>query len=143
MSDEFLTQGREEPRPEFAAALRQRLDSQEAEPMPRRARWPGRPALAAACVLACLGALLALPSVRAGAQGFLDMFRVKRFAAVPFDPERMARLQDAPMDLKRLMSSQVEVLQEPPPLRAVADLEEAGSVTGIDVRIPSVVPNGM
>jgi hypothetical protein len=143
MSDEFLTQSREEPRPEFAAALRQRLQAQEAEPAPRRLRWPVRPALAAACVLACLGLLLALPSVRAAAQGFLDSFRVKRFAAVPFDPERLARLKEGEPELRRLMASQVEVLQEPGPMREVADLEEAASVTGIQVRVPATVPNGV
>jgi hypothetical protein len=146
MSDEFLSQHREEPRPEFQAALRRSLRAQEeADPEagPATRRWSGwRPALSAAGGLALLAVLLSVPAVRATAQGFLDLFRVKRFAAVAFDPERLERLRNGHVDLKTLLGGQVEVLQEPGELQPVADVAAAAAEAGITVKVPAFIPGG-
>jgi hypothetical protein len=143
MSDEFLSQLREEPRPEFVSALRQQLRAQDAvrdAEARRSARW--RPALSAACALALLAVLLSVPAVRAAAQGFLDLFRVKRFAAVAFDPERLERLSNGQVDLKTLIGGQVEVLQDPGEFQHVESVAAAGELAGIEVKVPGFVPNG-
>src|SRR5262249_11428957 len=93
VNDDFLSQDREEPRPEFAQALRERLRQVSPAPDPERPgtrRTAARllPALAAAGALAALTFAFTLPPVRAAARSFLDLFRVKRFVAVPVDPDR-------------------------------------------------------
>ena len=96
--DDFLNQFRKEPNPEFAKRLYERIN----QPMERKANtqlsrriagaW--KPALVGAAVV--LAAVLAFsPSARVMAQNFLDMFRVKNFAAVKVDPARMAQISNA------------------------------------------------
>jgi len=144
MSEDFLTRLREEPRPEFADELRRRLreiESAEATPASRRrARFV--PVLAGAAFTAVVGLAFILPSVGAAARSFLDLFRVKRFAAVPVDPERLTRLQRGGLDLKSLVSEQVEVLEPGRPPEPVAGAEAASAAAGIGVRQPAVLPRG-
>jgi len=94
MDDRFLKDARQEPRPEFARNLRERLRAQESRAEVRKTS-PARfvPALAGlAAVLVAVG-LFSIPAVRATAQGFLDLFRVRNFAAVEFDPSRFDKVQ--------------------------------------------------
>jgi hypothetical protein len=144
MSDEFLSRLREEPRPEFAGRLEGRLHEIEARERERRlAPGPLRrfaPALAGAGLAAAVAFAFTLEPVRAAAREFLDLFRVKRFAAVPVDPERLARLTQGGLDLKTLVAEQVQVVVAPQPPQAV-DSPEAGAVAaGITARLPGVLP---
>ena len=140
MSDDFLSRLREEPRPELVSSLKRRLDEIDGE-----APEPGgfralRPFLAGALAVATIVAAFALPPVRAVAREFLDLFRVQRFAAVPVDPDRLARLEAGGVDLKTVLGEQIEVLeaaQEPEP---VDSLDLAGSLAGIRVRQPTFIP---
>ena len=142
MSDDFLSRHREEPRPEFAEGLKQRLRQIEAEEAeaPRRQSWILRPAFAGTCALGLALATLALPPVRAAAREFLDLFRVQRFAAVPVDPERLERLQASGIDLKTFVGDQIEVIDEGQEPESVESLDLASSLAGIDARLPAVPP---
>lgn len=145
MSDGFLSSLKEPPRPAFAAALRSRLDVVEAEQ--DAPRVPGawlrlRPVLAGLCLVAAAGGAFSFPAVRASAREFLEVFRVRRFAAVPVDVDRLARLRDREIDLRALLGGQVETLEDPGQPEAVADAGVAADLAGIRVALPSRLPQG-
>ena len=137
MSDDFLSRLREEPRPEFKDRLESRLHEIDAREHERRsAPSPYRrfaPAFAGASLAAALALAFTLEPVRAAAREFLDLFRVKRFAAVPVDPARLERLAKGGLDFKSLVADQVQVVVAPQPPEAV-DSPEAGAVAGRDHR---------
>jgi hypothetical protein len=143
MSDDFLFRFREEPRAEFADGLERRLrEVDEAEA--RRGSLHRRlvPVLAGLGILAAVTVAFTLPSVRAAAREFLDLFRVRRFAAVPVDPDRIARLQQGGVDLKALVSEQVEVTEPAGQPETADSPEAAGELAGMAVQRPSVLPRG-
>ena len=142
MSDEFLTRLREDPRPEFEGPLRARLRAiDEIDPLPlQRRASTGRYAFAGVFAVVALAFLFTLPPVRAAAREFLDLFRVQRFAAVPVDPDRLARLGQQGMNLKTILGPQLEVLEAPVEPEAVAGAQAASSLAGIDVRQPKLLP---
>jgi hypothetical protein len=82
---------------------------------------------------------VALPSVRAGAESFLDLFRVVNFVAVPVQGQRIATLQRG-LDLPRLLGEQVHVVQAPSAAQNVATAEQAGALAGIAVHLPNWLP---
>jgi hypothetical protein len=144
VSDDFLSRLREEPRPEFAERLEGRLrEIDESERERRLAPGPWRrfaPAFAGLSLAAALAFAFTLEPVRAAALEFLDLFRVKRFAAVPVDPQRLARLAEGGVDFKALVADQVQVVVAPQPPEAV-DSPEAGAVrAGITVALPASLP---
>ena len=143
MNDDFLSDLREDPRPEFALSLARRLEElderpEQARTMHRRNRWTTG-LLAAG--LAALGFALSFASVRAAARDFLELFRVKRFVAVPVDPERIVALQEGKVDLKTLVGDQVDVIEPAKEPEVVAGLEEAAAVAGAPVHLPTVLPD--
>ncbi len=144
MSDDFLSRLREEPRPEFAGRLEERLREIDARERERRlAPGPFRrfaPALAGASLVAALAFAFTLEPVRAAAREFLDLFRVKRFAAVPVDPERLARLAQGGLDLKTLVADQVQVVVAPQPPQPVDSPEAGAAAAGITARLPETLP---
>jgi hypothetical protein len=145
MSDDFLSRLREEPRPEFKDRLEARLHDIEASERERRqAPGPYRrimPALAGVALVASLALAFSLEPVRAGAREFLDLFRVKRFAAVPVDPARLERLAKGGLDFKSLVADQIETVVAPQEPEAVGSPEAGAVVAGITVRQPSVLPH--
>jgi hypothetical protein len=144
VSDDFLSRLREEPRPEFAGRLEDRLHEIDARERERRlAPGPLRrfaPALAGASLVAAVAFAFTLEPVRAAAREFLDLFRVKRFAAVPVDPERLARLAQGGLDLKTLVADQVQVVVAPQPPQAVDSPEAGALAAGITARLPEALP---
>jgi len=142
VSDDFLSRLREEPRPEFAGRLEARLREIDAGERQRRP-VPWRrfaPAFAGVSLAAALAFAFTLEPVRAAAREFLDLFRVKRFAAVPVDPERLARLAQGGLDLKTLVADQVQVVVAPQPPQPVDSPEAGGLAAGIEVKQPAHVP---
>jgi hypothetical protein len=142
--DDFLSRYREEPRPELASGLSRRLheiDAEDAAAAPRRARRRAFTfaSLAAAAVVV---ASILLPPVRAAARSFLDLFRVKRFAAVPVDPERLSRLQQSGLDIRSLVSGQLEVIDPARRPEPVDGFAAAAGAAGITVRQPAALPRG-
>ncbi len=144
MSDDFLSRLREEPRPEFRERLEERLHEIDAQERERRlAPSPWRrfgPALAGAGLVAALAFAFTLEPVRAAAREFLDLFRVKRFAAVPVDPQRLERLAKGGLDFKSLVADQVQVVVAPVEPEAVASVEAGAVVAGITAQQPTVLP---
>src|SRR5205085_2953989 len=97
--DRFMHSLRKDPDPGFARDLRNRLASGAAAgadaPRPRRLA----PALAFATVGLAALALFLFPSVRASAQAFIDLFRVRNFVAVSIDPAKIeASLKGSSLD---------------------------------------------
>ena len=144
MSDDFLSRLREEPRPEFKGRLESRLDEiDERARERRRARSPWRrltPALAGAGLVATLAFAFTLDPVRAAAREFLDLFRVKRFAAVPVDPARLEKLSKGGLDFKSLVADQVQVVVAPGKPDIVDSPEAGAAEAGIVAQLPSVLP---
>ncbi len=150
MDDKFLHDARRIPRPEFAAALREKLRRQEA-PAPagrgdRRGRRPG-PAWVALPAALAVAALFTIPSVRVSAQAFLDLFRVRNFAAVEFDPSRLDRLRELHTETGRdpalLVFDRTDVVRDPGKPVAYPTPEAAAAAAGIALRLPAEVPEGL
>jgi hypothetical protein len=144
VSDDFLSRLREEPRPEFSERLEERLREIDAREHDRRlAPSPWRrftPALAGAGLVAALALAFTLEPVRAAAREFLDLFRVKRFAAVPVDPQRLERLARGGVDFKSLVADQVQVVVAPQEPVEVASPEAGAVEAGIVAHLPTVLP---
>src|SRR5262245_34827928 len=104
MDDRFLESYAREPRASFVTGLRRKLEAvDEARETPR---FTWRPVLVGAAALATVIALFAFPAVRSFAQSMLDLFRVRNFVAVSFDPERMEKLRSLKQDRAFLVFDQ-------------------------------------
>ncbi len=145
MSDDFLSRLREEPRPEFAEGLERRLRDVPAQADRRWALDALRrlaPALAGGAVLRVFAFSLTLGPVRAAAREFLDLFRVKRFAAVPVDPARIERLARGGLDIRSLVSEQVQTVVAPEKPHVVESPEAGALEAGITAALPTSLPPG-
>lgn len=146
MSDDFLSRLHEEPRPEFAEPLGERLHEIDARERERRLAPSAYrrfvPALAGAGLVAALALAFTLEPVRAAAREFLDLFRVRRFAAVPVDPQRLERLAKGGLDFKSLVADQVQVVVAPEEPVVVASPEGGAVEAGIVAQLPAVLPRG-
>ena len=97
------------------------------------------PALGAvAAVLVAVG-LFSIPAVRASAQAFLDLFRVRNFAAVSIDANRLAQLKNMQLDVESILGKP-EVVQDPGPLRIFTNATEAAAAAGYPLRQAVGVP---
>jgi len=139
MDDKFLHSHRRDPAPGFARRLRERLRGIE-DPAPRPL-W--RPLVAAAASLAVLVALFAIPAVRVGAQAMLDMFRVRNFVAVSFNPDRFEKLRSLKQDNAMLIFDRQQVDQDPGKPVVQPSTGAASAVAGFMVETPSFLPSGM
>jgi len=140
MDDRMLHEYRREPDPEFARDLRERLRRSE-----RTSRFP-RPvlrAVAVACSLGVVVALFAIPSVRVSAQALLDLFRVRRFAAVRFDQSRLDALESIEKEKGFLVFDHEETIREPGPPRSVPSAQAATAEAGFAVSTPSYLPDSL
>jgi hypothetical protein len=144
VSDDLLSRLREEPRPEFALDLQRRLREIDAAAGERRAAPSAlrrlAPALAGVGLVAAVALAFTLEPVRAAARDFLDLFRVKRFAAVPVDAARLERLAKGGLDLKSLVADQVQVVVAPAKPEVVADPESGALAAGIKLHQPVEPP---
>ena len=150
MNDQFLNDLRRDPRPEFVAGVRERLRRHGAAAGATRSALLGRglrPALAVAAALAVVAAVVFSPTVRAYATAFLDLFRVRNFAAVAINPERMERLRALntakDRDPALVLFDRVETLRDPGKPVVYPDPLAAGAAAGIDVHLPGTLVNGL
>lgn len=140
MDDRMLHEYRREPDPRFASDLRDRLRRLE-----RRARPSGRATriFAAVAAAAAITVVFAVPSVRVSAQAVLDVFRVKRFAAVEFKESRRDLLASIDKERGFLIFDRQEKVLDPGPPTYVASREAASAQAGFDVSTPAFLPPGM
>lgn len=144
MDDEFMLSGWRKPRADFARKVRQNLDRAETEAFvyqqPRRIT---RYLAYAATLLVVFGAFT-LPSVRAGARAFLDIFRVVNFAPVSVRSDQVRKFQRGTnVELPTLLGDQVQVLKEAGPPQIVSTPQEASAAAGVRVRLPAWLPVGL
>ncbi len=145
MDDRFLNQLRRDPRPEFTRSLSERLRraaSSRPEPVVASDGLGFRPAFAAVGALAVVVVALAMfPSVRASAQAFLSLFRVRNFATVPINRDRIEQLEklgSGPLDL--LGTSSVTRSGDG---TGYGTANEAFANAGWIGKEPAHIPNGM
>lgn len=141
MDDEFLTRYRENPRPEFARRLQERMERPMVQKRTARQtllRWS--PALLAASVIVAAVLVLSFPPAQALAQDFLNLFRVKKFAAISVDPARASQLENINLDMEKLFAENVQVVKEPGKPVKMASAQEAGKRAGFNVAVPSALP---
>jgi hypothetical protein len=142
MDDQFLRNLKKQPNPEFAARLRATLRALPPNAVARVApaadfkRW-----FAAAASIAVVGFAFTLPPVQAAAEAFLDLFRVRQFTGVAFDPERLSTLESSGFD-SEAMFGKVEPLTTPSEPVSFATAADAGAAAGIRVRTPAWIPPG-
>jgi hypothetical protein len=145
MDDKFLHDARREPDPEFARRLQERLKTQSASLPVWRPVWSGFKLVPVASALAVgivVVLLFMIPSVRASAQAFLDLFRVRNFAAVPVNEARIAQLEGGSIDMKGLIGDHIETLKEPGKPVLYPDPAAAGGAAGFVARVPGFLPSG-
>jgi len=132
MSDRFLNELRQDPDSRFATGLRAKL---RAQAPPRATWWPAHltPTLAGALAVGLVAALFTIPSVRVSAQAMLDVFRVRKFAAVPFDAARMDKLQAMDSNRMFMVFDKTDVVREPGAPQVVASTAEAATAAGFPV----------
>lgn len=146
MDDRFMHSLREDPPGPFDTRLRARLRAVDEEVEAARERgwlglWSRRLAPAAAAV-AVLLLVVFLPPLRASAQAFLDLFRVRQFVAVEVDAERMKDLEEREMTMMKVLG-EPEIIHEPAPPAVVQDEAEAAARAGYPVVAPERPPHGL
>src|SRR5688572_23746734 len=142
MDDQFLRDLKKQPSTEFAARLRATLRALPPNAVARVApavelkRW-----FAAAASIAVVSFAFTLPPVQAAAEAFLDLFRVRQFTGVQFDPQRLQTLQSSGFNPEAIFG-QVEPLTPPQEPVSYATPADAGAAAGIRVRTPVWIPPG-
>lgn len=142
MNEDFMLSAWRKPPPPFAAQLRGRLRQLDAPRAASSRRRQVLQAIACAASLLLAVGLFTLPAVRAGAETFLDLFRVVNFVAVPVPTARLAALQRG-LDLPRMLGEQVRVVQAAGAPQTVATAEQAGVLAGITAHLPTWLPVGL
>lgn len=141
--DEFMLSGLRVPPAAFVRRLRVRLAEVDGQPgpVPRHApplRWAAAPA-----AVLVLGAALTLPSVRAGAEVFLDLFRVVNFTPVSVQTGRLETLLGRQeIDLPKILGEQTDTLRKPGPQQVVSSPAAAGALADMPIRLPMWLPAG-
>ena len=142
MDDQFLRDLKAQPNPEFAARLRATLRAVPPSAVARVAsaarvrKW-----FAAAASIAVVGFAFTLPPVQAAAEAFLDLFRVRNFTGVQFDPARLESLESSGIRPESIFGNIEPLTPEPQPV-SYATAADAGAAAGIRVRVPAWVPLG-
>ena len=138
MNEDLLYTLNQQPDPAFADALRERLRRQPSAV--QSTRWPGRRFLATAAAVILIAGAFSLPGVRASAETFLSLFRMVNLVAVPVTSQNATTLASQQLDLPRLLSHQVQMIQQPGAPVAISSVEGAGSYAGFTVAQPTFLP---
>ncbi len=101
-------------------------------------RWS--PAFIAAAVIVAAVLVLTMPPAQALAQDFLNLFRVKKFAAITVDPARANQLENTNLDMEKTFGDSVQALKEPGNPVAVDSVQAASERVGFNVAVPSAMP---
>lgn len=141
MDDRFMNQLRRDPDPDFTRGLRTKLREQEPSPVFRAIR--PAPAFVLGGVALAVIALFVFPEARVSAQAMLDLFRVRKFAAVQFDASRLEKLEKLESEQTLLVFDTHEKLVDAGPPQVMANLEAAAVVAGFTPRRATLMPNGI
>lgn len=135
MNDDFLTRFRKPPRPEFAAALYQRIS----RPMQTPLKYPAlrRTALILSLIASLPLTVLVFPSARTFAQGVLEQVGGYIFSVGPIDPSQVP----GPITIVRTPDS-VNVHITSSTVSTANDPAEAGNLAGFTVLVPAYLPSG-
>jgi len=96
-----------------------------------------RPAWVAGLVILLLAVSLAIPSVRAAAGSFLDIFRVEQITVLPVNPAAMrGNMQAGGPSLEKLLADTLQYTTEGE-RQSAADGQEAEDLAGFNVRLPA------
>ncbi len=104
---------------------------------PRAARW--RWAAVGLAALVIVATLFSFAPIRQAAAEFLGVFRVRKFAVIPVDPERVEQLGSLEGMVAGLLNEPT-ILREPGEPQAVSDAAEASAAAGFQVRAPTALP---
>lgn len=142
MDDQFLHDLRRRPAPVFAQRLRARLHQSAAASSssgrnPRATKW-----LSLAASIGAVSLAFTLPTVRAGAEAFLDLFRVVSISGVQVNATRLQNLEMSSMNFPELIGDEVEVITQSGPPVSYSSLEEAGVAAGLRLLEPAYRPSG-
>jgi hypothetical protein len=144
MEDNFLGKYRKTPRAEFSKSLYERIDqpmkNQHASKRATLLRWS--PLLAGVGALLLLVMVFVFPPAQAAAQGFLDLFRVRRFSAIAVDPARLDQIRSTNIDFQAMFGSSVQEVKTPTSPAVVADSAAATKAAGFNVLVPQALPSG-
>jgi hypothetical protein len=141
--DEFMLTGLRAPPAALMRRLRVRLAELDAESSPALRRMPSLRWAAGFAAAVVVAGALTLPSVRAAAEAFLDLFRVVDFAPVAVQQGRLeALLGREEIDLPKILGEQTAVLRKPGPWQEVSSPEAAGVLAGMTVILPAWRPAG-
>jgi len=138
--DEFMKSLQRDPDEKFSRELREKLQAQQSPRAYRRVRPV--PALALGVAVAVVVALFAFPSVRVSAQAMLDLFRVRKFAAVQFDAQRLEKLKSL-KDTPQMDVFDRRQITEPPPPQHFTSLAPAAAAAGLPAIRPAYLPAGL
>ena len=141
MDDRMLHDYRRDPDPRFARDLRAKLRRQEAPRLLSSLRV--KRVLAAACAVAIVVAVFTVPSVRVSAQALLDLFRVRRFAALELKESRLEALRSLETERGYVIFDRMEQVIDPGPAQYASSRAAATSLAGFAVRAPSFLPDGL
>jgi hypothetical protein len=98
---------------------------------------------AAVAAAAAVTVVFAVPSIRVSAQALLDVFRVRRFAAVEFKESRRDLLASIDKERGFLIFDRQEKILDPGPPTYVASREAATARAGFNVSTPGYLPGGL
>lgn len=99
------------------------------------------PRFAGAALALAVVSLFVFPSVRVSAQNFLDLFRVRSFTAVPFDPSRLEQFEKLGENVELILFEDGKPSPNPP--SDAASVADASATAGIEVLEPAYLPDGL
>jgi hypothetical protein len=149
MTDQFLKHLRREPRPEFARDLRERLRAGESTGAVRPAAVARAPSWLTLSFAAAAQSCSRSPFAFAApyAQAFIDMFRMRNFAAVAVDASRLEQLRklgsQSGRDQALRIFDRVDELKKPDAPRMFLDAASASRAAGMSLLMPASLPNGL
>ena len=100
-----------------------------------------RPVMIGLTAIVCLALLFTIVPVREAAADFLGLFRVRKFAVIPINPEQAQRLEALARDAERVLGEPT-VTRPEGPRQTVSDAAEASALAGFNVRVPTSLPEG-
>ncbi len=99
-----------------------------------------RPVMIGLTALVCLGLLFTIVPVREAAADFLGLFRVRKFAVIPINPEQIQRLESLAESAESVLGEPV-VTRDEGPRQTVSDASQASALAGFTVRMPAAPPD--